>query len=180
MLFTIIFWAVIAACIITPAVMFYRSEYGNDPVGALVGGLLGSILALFVGMLMFVGSFLFFSWDHKYEDATLKSLDTSMGTQGQFNGGLFVSYGYINTVPIYTFYVQDVDGAYEMVSVNAEGSRVIETNDKPHAECYVDNVFNVPAPFGDDNIFSISSANRCDLYVPPGSVGNSIDPNIKE
>lgn len=99
------------------------------------------------------------------EETSLVALKTADNTSGEFHGGLFASYGYIEGQRVINYISKDEGGGIRTDYATADSSIIYETDDSPRMVAQVfhrGNYWVLPwnVMNGYTNLF----------YVPPGSV----------
>lgn len=123
-----VFWILLGLTIIGMVAMFMR---GYDADGVGWGLFLAFIVAMGAGLIVgILGAIASFAWSHpevqKIEHYHLHALDSG-GTQieGRFNGGIFLSYGYINGERQLNYVIERKDGGFELGKAPGDDNSVI-------------------------------------------------------
>lgn len=140
--------------------------------------------------IMVIGVFLLssaMSWDSdegETSQADTRTIDiVAMGNSekisGHYQGGVFASYGYMDSEQVINYVTRDEQGGMHLDRVSANTATVFEQEGDPHIVItkyteHVDYRLWVPWMVGERK-----GATHTDLYIPKGSVSNnfSLDPN---
>lgn len=148
------------------------TSFGWGIFAAFWGGVLATMVSLFCGLFT----------EHLVHDGNshhqLVSLSTGSQIQGQFRGGLFVSYGYINSSLVYNYYVQNSDGTFSLKSRDASNTKIRQTTDGTHAIDCENYYYEIHRPWltflAGEHAFDHAD---CTLTIPAGSIKQTFNPN---
>lgn len=106
--------------------------------------------------------------------------DGSSNVSGEISGGIFITSGYINSQPVYTYYMQEADGAIIQGQLNASKAKIYEDTEQEGyitwLECkHVKGNYRW-LPFRSSNCseyprsWKTFDKKNFEIHVPPGSV----------
>lgn len=169
-----IFWIIVGIAAVVAVIVFYinaHSGYVHWYVweGLGWGSLWGAItLGFGTGILMVVTMGLHIWYptptgvQHRSE---LSALSVGEDVQGKFSSGFFVGYGYIEGERVIEYMVEEDDGAFRLLRVDADDSRVYQGEADPYMverEMELRNDWIIP--------WGMHRDSQYDFHVPEGSV----------
>jgi hypothetical protein len=101
------------------------------------------------------------------ETYDLRALGTSSNVEGEYSGGIFLSYGYIKEKRVLNYIRVEPNGAFVLRTIDAEDAYIFETDDPPKAVHTTEYGYD---PTWFDGY--VSGAETWSFYVPKGSVVN--------
>ena len=114
---------------------------------------LNTVMVVLIILVAGVGNVCIFSYDEVLvndeiiSNNSLRAISSDVYVEGCVGGGLFVTSGYINSKPVYSYYYLNSDGFYVQKSIPAESTLIKISNETPCVMHYGDRVRTVYAEF---------------------------------
>lgn len=181
-----IFYIIIGVIIAAISFAIYKAQKHSKKAGYFDGFPIAMTALISTMLLLFYFLGCSMSWDsdegsstESRQDIDIVAMGNSTSLEGKYRGGIFASYGTLNSTQVISYVTKDENGGLHLNKVDADNATVYEQDGDPHISIvryteHVDYSFWVPWMVGDRD-----GGTHTQLYVPKGSVSTefSLDPN---